>query len=202
MGNVSSQDTTTVADWTICRRLACTDGTDTSFSWAGNTCSGADKEVVSVLDPGQMDTPVGSVTFCDTTKGWLEVLVGLLSHPRLDRRLSTTGMRTEVHGRRQYPQGFHGAGGHGGLGGPVMKSTAMWEQGQLGTGRGCNWPARCWCDDLLRAQTEQAETKAWVSRDMEDHQKHWQMKPGWQESLEEFPHEACGISQNRAQIDG
>ena len=77
---------------------------------------------------------------------------------------------------------------------PVTKSTAMCDHGRCGTGRGRRRPAGARCDDLPRAQMEQAATKPLVSSAMEDHQNRCRRRerqrrnPGWQTTLDSCPH--------------
>lgn len=44
----------------------------------------------------------------------------------------------------------------------VTKSTAIWDQGHFGIGKGQRRPVEGWCEALLRAQTEQAATKSHI----------------------------------------
>ncbi len=55
---------------------------------------------------------------------------------------------------------------------PVTKSKAMWNQGQLGTGRGQRMPELGLVEDLFWVHTEQAEMKDWVSASIVGHQNH------------------------------
>lgn len=69
---------------------------------------------------------------------------------------------------------------------PVTKSKAIWNQVQLGTGKGCGRPASGRCEALLLVHTVQELMKALVSASMVGHQKRRfsrprvQLQPGWQ----------------------
>lgn len=54
---------------------------------------------------------------------------------------------------------------------PVTKSSAMWDHGLEGVGRGWSCPAGDWFVDLFLAQTGQAETYSRASLVKEGHQK-------------------------------
>ena len=53
---------------------------------------------------------------------------------------------------------------------PVTKSKAMWDHGQLGTGRGRSRPDLDLVEDLFWVHTVQAEIKDQVSLSMVGHQ--------------------------------
>ena len=77
---------------------------------------------------------------------------------------------------------------------PVTKSTAMWDQGQAGTGKGQRRLAGGPREDLLRAQTTQAATNSAMSLAWLGHQKCWhrncsiRLVQGWHVSLDACPH--------------
>lgn len=69
-------------------------------------------------------------------------------------------------------------------GSPAMKSRTIWDQGRLGTGRGCRRPAGVWLPLFLRAQTVHAKTNSLMSLYHEGHNKYFlkdnmRVVPGW-----------------------
>lgn len=76
-------------------------------------------------------------------------------------------------------------------GSPVTKSMAIWDQGQVGTGRGWRRSAGGCLEDLFRAQVWQAWTYPRASFSKDGHQKLWVIRrqvrvaPGWHVPIEE-----------------
>ncbi len=82
----------------------------------------------------------------------------------------------------------------GRVGGRVIKSSEMWDQGLEGTGSGWRSPSGGRLEVLPVAQAEQANTKSWTSWAIRGHQNRCLTKnlvrltPGWQATLEQCPH--------------